>query len=114
MYEAALRFDDLASSMFGGIVVSSECWRIFLIDTKTDYYTDGQWVTLALSAAPDSAFTLLKRVLSMLQAQRDWDGLPMARRKALGEVDGGGMPLELMLLLPRWSVQTTFRFRRGR
>ena len=66
MYEGCLRWHDLAQICFGDIIFTETYLRIFIQSAKTDAYRQGQWVTVAVSAAPTTASTLPTQVLETL------------------------------------------------
>ena len=67
-YEACLRFDDVIDVLLGDMIWTKEYIKIFLVQTKTDKYKDGQWCTIMVTDTPCSAFQLLLRVLAWLLA----------------------------------------------
>jgi len=72
-YEATLRWDDFADTLFGDFIVTHDFVRVFLVDTKTDNCKSGQWATFSASSTETSAYTLLqnlvKNILSEATAQ---------------------------------------------
>lgn len=66
MYEGCLRWSDLKQLTFGDIVVSVDYLRLFIESAKNDQYRAGQWVTIATSLRPTSAYSLLLRLLESL------------------------------------------------
>jgi len=72
-YEATLRWDDFADTLFGDFIVTHDFVRVFLVDTKTDNCKSGQWATFSASSTETSAYTLLqnlvKNILSDAPAQ---------------------------------------------
>ena len=67
-YEATLRWDDYKDMVFGDFIVTSEFVRVFLVDTKTDLYKQGQWATFAVSDRPSSAYQLMQYLLQTLMS----------------------------------------------
>ena len=65
-YEATLRWDDYKDMVFGDFIVTHEFVRVFLVDTKTDVYKNGQWATFAVSERPNSAYPLLQRLIRVM------------------------------------------------
>ena len=65
-YEATLRWDDYKDMVFGDFIVTHEFVRVFLVDTKTDVYKNGQWATFAVSERPNSAYQLLQRLIRVM------------------------------------------------
>jgi hypothetical protein len=72
-YEATLRWDDFADTLFGDFIVTHDFVRVFLVDTKTDNYKSGQWATFSVSSTETSAYILLqnlvKNILSNVSEQ---------------------------------------------
>jgi hypothetical protein len=62
-YEATLRWDDFADTLFGDFIVTHDFVRVFLVDTKTDNYKSGQWTTFLASSTETSAYTLLQNLV---------------------------------------------------
>ena len=65
-YEATLRWDDYKDMVFGDFIVTHEFVRVFLVDTKTNVYKNGQWATFAVSERPNSAYQLLQRLIRVM------------------------------------------------
>jgi hypothetical protein len=74
-YEGCLRWCDLAQLTFGDIVITSSYLRLFIEQSKTDVYRQGQWVTLPLSNEPFSAYSLLIRIMDTLKEL--WKNCPL-------------------------------------
>ena len=62
-YEATLRWDDFADTLFGDFIVTHDFVRVFLVDTKTDNCKSGQWATFSASPTETSAYTLLQNLV---------------------------------------------------
>ena len=82
MYEGCLRWCDLAQLLFGDIVITNSYLRLFIEQSKTDVYRQGQWVTLPLSRDPFSAYSLLLRLMDALIALWQHSSPPMRFRLA--------------------------------
>ena len=61
-------WDDYKDMVFGDFIVTSEFVRVFLVDTKTDLYKQGQWATFAVSDRPSSAYQLMQQLLQTLMS----------------------------------------------
>ena len=62
-YETTLRWDDYANTILGDFIVTHDFVRVFLVDTKTDNYKSGQWVTFSVSPAETSEYTLFQNLV---------------------------------------------------
>ena len=67
-YEGTLRCDDYKDMLFGDFILTNEFVRVFLVNTKTDTYKEGQWTTFAASARQTSAYQLLLKLLQQLSS----------------------------------------------
>ena len=107
MYEGCLRWSDLAQILFGDIIISTEFMRIFIQSAKTDAYRQGQWVTVATSPSPTSAYSLLIKVLDALALLWGLSTHHM-RRSMLESIPGATMSWSHSNYLPLAHIPVTF------
>jgi hypothetical protein len=62
-YEATLRWDDFTDTLLDDFIVTHDFVRVSLVDTKTENYKSGQWVTFSASPTETSTYTLFKNLV---------------------------------------------------
>jgi hypothetical protein len=66
MFEACLRFDDIAAPTFGDVIWGTDCLRIFMTETKTDSEKTGQWSFIIADADLSIAYRLYLKILNII------------------------------------------------
>eukprot|EP00961_Rhodomonas_salina_P142414 1917805-Rhodomonas_salina.2 len=107
--KVCLRWDDLEGVFIGDMIFSDDFIRImiFLVFTKTDHSSEGQWCTIAVHHAsePWTAFTLLMEFISVVTLICKCTTLDMLEKMATSS-DNRVQQLLLAQILLMCTVET--------